>query len=625
MNLRNFIRQNQPKVLAVITAIILIVFSFFFSYQRFQLLHSQQMRLLENKLQNIKDRLDGVLNNSLAATKTLSLFITDYNGEQNFYNIAPQILHTHSNIDALEVVKEGVITQIYPIQENEKAIGYDILKDTMRNKEAYEAIERNQLFFAGPIELRQGYKAIVGRLPIIKDDKFWGFSVVLIKFSTFLKTAGLDISSDSNFVYQFSKVDPNTNKEEFFLPEQESFFKNKDYGRITIYDGNWNIYARAKNEYLLRWMAPIFLISLILTMLASFQVYSLASQPYLLRKLVNQKTHEIKESEEKFRTLVEQAQAGVFIEQFNRMIYVNPAFEKIFGYSLADLQANNGFVSLLNTDDETSQAELISKESLKPLTLKAQKASGEVVFIELILSKILYHQQPALMGTFVDITNRIERDARVNRAVIEAQEEERRQIGMELHDNVLQILAASVLNIDFLKIRYKDHPEIVTKANSVKVYLNDSIDEIRRLSHQLTPSLSEKVTLVEKIQNLISNYTTSGTATITTAIDDFQPVLNNEIQIGLYRILQEQLNNIHKHAGATSIHIKIRKNNNLIQLKITDNGIGFNTNLPSKGIGLENIKRRVRAMGGDMKIISSLGNGCELIIKIPVQQYISAN
>lgn len=603
----------------MLTAISLIIFSFIFSYQRFQLLRSQQMRLLENKVQNIKDRLDAVLNNSLAATKSLSLFVTDYNGEKNFYKIAPQILQSHTNIDALELVKEGVITHIYPLEENEKAIGYNILLDSSRNKEAFEAIGRNQLFFAGPIELRQGYEAVVGRLPIINDDKFWGFSVVLIKFSTLLKAAGLDYSSDSNFIYQFSKIDPNTGKEEFFLPGEETFFKNDEFSKLTIAEGNWNIYARSKNNYLWHWMAPIFLISIIIILLASFQVYTLATQPFILRKLVNQKTHEIQESEEKFRTLVEQAQAGVFIEQFSRLIYINPGFEKIFGYSQSKLPANAGFAFLLNEEDEnTFQQEVLHNGLSRPVTIKARKATGEFVFIELILSKIIYHQQPALMGTLVDITNRIERDIRVNKAVIEAQEKERRQIGMELHDNVLQILAASILNIDYLQMRSDKLPEIVSTAASIKMHLNNCIDEIRRLSHQLTPSLSEKETLKDKIDNLVNNYISIGAATITTIVDNFHPTLNNDIQVGLYRIIQEQLNNIHKHAEASAISISIKNENSHVLMKIKDNGVGFDTSLPRKGIGLENIRRRASSLGGDMSILSSSGNGCELTIKIPV-------
>ena len=612
-------KLKEPAFIAAITGLLLAIFMVFFGYQRYQLFKSQQDRLLENKLQNVKDKIEAALRNGLSATKTLSLFVIDGKGEENFEIIAPQILQTHIYIDAVQLVKGGVITQVYPMKGNEKAIGYNILEDTSRNIEAIKAIETKQLFFAGPFDLRQGYKAIVGRLPIFIDNKFWGFSAVIIKLSTFLQAAGLNPEPDSEFIFQLSKADPNSGKEVFYLPDSENFQNSSDLVTDTIQEGNWKIYVKPKRSQVFGWMAPIVIIGLALSFFSSFLAYSLAKQPIVLRKLVEEKTHEISESEEKFRTLVEQTNTGVFIEQENKLIYVNPGFEKIFGYSRGKLIDTTSFYALLeNAKKDNQEMEWKLSSTSFPVVLKAKHSDGNQIFIEIILSEILYNKQPALIGTCVDITSRVERDVRFNKAIIEAQENERQQVGMELHDNVLQIIAASMLNIDYLNKKFSDTEEIAKATALTKKYLTESIDEIRRLSHQLTPSVSDTETLKEKIDDLIDGMTKSTLLKTVVAIDDFQPPLNNETQVSIYRILQEQLNNIIKHSRATDVSINIYQEKNNVIAEISDNGIGFNNNFPKLGIGLENIKRRAFALSGEATIISSPGNGCRVVVKIPL-------
>ena len=94
--------------------------------------------------------------------------------------------------------------------------------------------------------------------------------------------------------------------------------------------------------------------------------------------------------------------------------------------------------------------------------------------------------------------------------------------------------------------------------------------------------------------------------------------LSSELQLNLYRIIQEQVQNIIKHANATAIEISIRLFSNLLRLRIYDNGKGFNTKLTTSGIGLRNIKNRTEMFQGFCIINSSEGKGCEILIKIPL-------
>ena len=101
-------------------------------------------------------------------------------------------------------------------------------------------------------------------------------------------------------------------------------------------------------------------------------------------------------------------------------------------------------------------------------------------------------------------------------------------------------------------------------------------------------------------------------------VDEFQKPLHTDIQTAFYRILQEQFNNIVKYAKASSVLISIKLDRDNIHLKIKDDGKGFDTTLKKTGIGLENIKRRSHVLGGETKILSSPGNGCEVNVYIPL-------
>ena len=103
-------------------------------------------------------------------------------------------------------------------------------------------------------------------------------------------------------------------------------------------------------------------------------------------------------------------------------------------------------------------------------------------------------------------------------------------------------------------------------------------------------------------------------------VKDFNPPVQNDIQLTLYRILQEQFDNILRHANAHSVVINIQPENDHLRFTIKDDGQGFDSTAKNDGIGLENIKRRGHALDGQVKILSSTGNGFEIDIKIPLDK-----
>lgn len=331
----------------------------------------------------------------------------------------------------------------------------------------------------------------------------------------------------------------------------------------------------------------------------------------------------IKESETKFRGIVEQSQVGIFILQNEKLIYVNPGFESIFGYTQEELLRENSYDHLIHPDhldlvtltyDKFINGE-IEKEQYE---FEIVNATGSIRHVEAVVSLISYNSQPAIIGTLIDITNKIDEEKRINEAVLNAQEKERLQIGMELHDIVKQILAGTSLFLELAEERIEDRAFISKVLSDLKQYNNEAILELRRLSHQLAPLVEEGTVLSEKIEWLIESLKLNESINVELNIESSNDNLDNKIQLAFYRILQEQLSNILKYARASKVDISVYQKKNRVSLFIKDNGVGFDLGKRKEGIGLENIRRRAQMLNGKSEIFSEPGKGCELRIVVPI-------
>ncbi len=162
--------MNHPGWLASLIFIILSLLFTLLIFQRYQLSEEARQREAYEIIHETKEKLQEALTHSLSATKTLTFFIDKHGQVNNFDSIAEQILQSGKDIDALQLVPDGVVSYVYPMTGNESVIGYDLLKDPARNKEAFKAIEKKQMFFAGPLQLRQGGMGVVGRLPVYRNN-----------------------------------------------------------------------------------------------------------------------------------------------------------------------------------------------------------------------------------------------------------------------------------------------------------------------------------------------------------------------------------------------------------------------------------------------------------------------
>lgn len=235
-----------------------------------------------------------------------------------------------------------------------------------------------------------------------------------------------------------------------------------------------------------------------------------------------------------------------------------------------------------------------------------------------------------VIGAMQDITERKKMEAQlvadqvqqqkmVNQVIIQAQETERNRISGELHDNVNQLLTSAKLHICVAKNRLEGESVLLDKANQ---YLLMAVEEIRNLSKTLNSSVITNGGLLKSINEIGANMLLL--KNIRLAVYMEEEVLDKmslNQQMTIYRIIQEQSNNILKYAETKEVVISLKIINNNFELIISDSGKGFDKNKQkATGIGLINIFNRVDAYNGSVEIITSPGNGCTLLIHFPITE-----
>jgi PAS domain S-box-containing protein len=207
---------------------------------------------------------------------------------------------------------------------------------------------------------------------------------------------------------------------------------------------------------------------------------------------------------------------------------------------------------------------------------------------------------------------RMRKEKEITHAVLLAQEKERKTIGGELHDNVNQILATSKLYLNMMKKESGNpHPFI----DDVSTMIENAISEIRTLSHSLIPPSLKDSELTEALDKIIHTAGKSGSLNIEKDLGSFdENTVPEKLKLNIYRIVQEQFNNIIKYAHANTIHLKLVQQGEKLILKIRDDGVGFDTSQRSEGVGLTNMKTRASLHNGKLRIVSAPGKGCELTV-----------
>ena len=205
----------------------------------------------------------------------------------------------------------------------------------------------------------------------------------------------------------------------------------------------------------------------------------------------------------------------------------------------------------------------------------------------------------------------------INQATVDSQEQERSEIGRELHDNINQVLTTTKLYLE-LALANEDLTKELIKKSSRNI--SSAINEIRQLSRSLMDPTIGDLGIVDSINDLIENINLTRKITIRLNIDErIENLMDKNQKLTIFRTIQESLNNVVRHAKAKNVNISIRTDDEEVELEIIDDGVGFSQTSVKKGAGLKNITNRVYLINGNFEIESEPGKGCHIMIKFPIK------
>lgn len=204
------------------------------------------------------------------------------------------------------------------------------------------------------------------------------------------------------------------------------------------------------------------------------------------------------------------------------------------------------------------------------------------------------------------------------RAILETQESERERLAEDLHDSVGQVLSAVKLNLHRLDKTCASDEKVISLLSNTRGLVDDCIQEIRSIIQNVKPPLLTDFGLAEALNDFCNKI--QKTTGIQVNFDDAtsKERYQAEIEVTLYRIIQELFSNTIKHANATAIQVSLTTANNMIRLTFKDNGSGYNPLEATNGSGLKNMQSRTDFIKGNIEIITKPGEGIKVEIKVPI-------
>jgi two-component system, NarL family, sensor histidine kinase UhpB len=345
---------------------------------------------------------------------------------------------------------------------------------------------------------------------------------------------------------------------------------------------------------------------------------------------------QLRKSEVKYRNLFHNNPEIIFIWDTNslQLLDANVTAEKKYGVSRSQLLLQN-LLQLAPEDYHRGSYDVIIEklnEALrcnKDITWRQQNKNGTTMFVRFSLYAIDYEGQQATLALGTDVTEKmmlekqlsdaqLEKQQAVTRAVIQAQENEREQLAIELHDNINQLLATSRLYIECAITNENLRQKLLEDSRN---YIVDAIAELRKLSKTLLPPSLGEIGLKDALKDLVDGIRKVHDIEFETDWSNYaEDAADAKLKLSIFRIVQEKMNNILKHSRAKKVQLTLSKLHQEILLCVKDDGVGFDLEKHERGLGLQSIATRAEVHHGRMNLVSSPGNGSVLTIYFPCKK-----
>ena len=310
-----------------------------------------------------------------------------------------------------------------------------------------------------------------------------------------------------------------------------------------------------------------------------------------------------------------------------RFTYVSEQAEKMLGYPAVAWNEPNFLASHIHADDLGWVLAAFEKQTRIAehfdLTFRMWANDGRLVWVQNLVS--VDSQNLKTHGFMIDVSERKRSEESLKDLggrLIAAQEEERRRVARELHDDFNQRLALLSVELEQLGQRIQKSTGLRREVRRLQLQVQDIAAEIHRLSYKLHPSKLDHLGLAAAVKSLCAELSKRGKVKVEFHQFGFPAQLDNDITLCVFRIAQEGLRNCEKHSSAQSARVVLTKTRNAVRLLVSDNGCGFNTKtkLMEKGLGFISMKERLHVLGGEMSVYSKPLQGTRIEVSVPLKK-----
>jgi PAS domain S-box-containing protein len=381
----------------------------------------------------------------------------------------------------------------------------------------------------------------------------------------------------------------------------------------------------------------VMLIGLIASVLMYSIYYSLMSARRHAVELARDMTKDLRESEDSLAEAQHMAHLGSWLldTTTKKMTWSAETF-LLFGLTRFGIAPDlDDFLRRVHDEDRTRVAAGLQRviESGEEFTVehRIRQCDGSIRWVKAIARIANKSGRTLLRGTLMDITElkRMLEALKRSQALLRdltthqdrVKEEERRRIAREIHDELGQTLLALRIDVSMLEARTgKSHPRLNSKVREVLQHLDATVKTIRTIINNLRPAVLD-LGLAAAIEWQVAEFRRRSGISCDVQMDENEFSVDDTRATTLFRVLQESLTNVIRHANATHVHIELQREGKGLAMKIADNGIGIyqNRRKSVNSFGLIGVEERIHALNGEFSISSTPGQGTTLMIYIPLE------
>jgi PAS domain S-box-containing protein len=347
----------------------------------------------------------------------------------------------------------------------------------------------------------------------------------------------------------------------------------------------------------------------------------------------------LRQSEITYRTIFETtACATMIIEQDATLSLVNTEFENLTGYTKEQIEGKIKWTKFIVKEDLTRMKEYHqlrrTNPKISPRNYECRVIGKNGHIRNIFVTVGMMPESNRSVASFLDVSKlkNIEKTLRESESrlrylssrLLAAQETERQRISLEIHDELGQNLAVLKLQLNALAGRLrKDQSALKNELKEMLGFIDHIIEEMRRISRDLSPAIIQDLDLCRSLEWMLHDFSKHTGIDVSKKMIDIDAMFNSKEQIIIYRIFQEALNNIRKHALAQHVRVSITRDNENVCIAIEDNGQGFdldevwNRHVAQRGLGIASLEERTRMLGGIFDLTTKVDEGTRLTLTIP--------